>query len=68
MSAPRAPVPTISCVEQYGPRDRDLFPEVRRVEPCHSLHGGVLAERPRQSHLAMAQAVGWPYAQARHHG
>jgi SRSO17 transposase len=67
MSAPRAPVTTLSFVDQYGALDQDLFPDVRSFEHFKWLHVGLIAEIPRKSLLAIAKAVGWPNGQSLHH-
>jgi SRSO17 transposase len=67
MSAPRAPVTTLTFVDQYGTLDQYLFPDVRSFEHFKWLHVGLIAEIHRKSLPAIAQAVGWPNGQSPRH-
>jgi SRSO17 transposase len=67
MSAPCVPVTTLTFVDQYGTLDHNLFPDVRSFEHFKWLHVGLIAEIPRKSLPAIAQAVGWPNGQSLRH-
>jgi SRSO17 transposase len=66
MSAPRAPVTTLTCVDQYCPRDQDLCPDVRSVDHVTWLPSGWIAAIPRKSLPASAKAAGLPTGQSLH--
>ena len=67
MSTPRAPVTTISFVDDYCALYHDLFPDVRSFEHFKLLHIGLISEIPRKSLPAIAKAVGLPNGQALHY-
>jgi SRSO17 transposase len=67
MSAPRAPVSTLSFVDHYCTFYQDLFPDVRSFEHFKLLHVGLISELPRKSLPALAKAVGLPNGQSLYH-
>jgi SRSO17 transposase len=58
MSVARAPIETVSFIDQYCALYQDQFPDVRSFEHFKLLHLGLVAELPRKSLPAIAKAVG----------
>lgn len=64
MTAPRVARATVHFVDEYCKSYQDLFVEVRSFEAFKHLHLGAIAELPRKSLPAIAQAVGLPNSQS----
>ena len=67
MSVARAPVETVSFIDQYCALYQEQFPDVRSFEHFKLLHLGLVAELPRKSLPAIAKAVGLHDGQELHH-
>lgn len=67
MVEPRAPVNTVSFIDNYCAVYRDLFIDVRGFEAFKYLHLGMISDLPRKSLPAIARAVGLSSEQVLHH-
>jgi SRSO17 transposase len=67
MVDPRAPVSTVSFIDNYCAVYRELFVDVRSFEAFKYLHLGMISELPRKSLPAIARAVGLSSDQVLHH-
>jgi SRSO17 transposase len=67
MVEPRAPVSTITFIDNYCSVYRDLFADVRCFEAFKYLHLGMISDVPRKSLPAIAHAVGLSSDQVLHH-
>ncbi len=57
MVEPRAPVNTVTFIDNYCAVYRDLFGDVRSFEAFKYLHLGIISDLPRKSLPAIARAV-----------
>ncbi|NDJ19162.1 IS701 family transposase [Myxacorys almedinensis] len=67
MVEPRAPVSTVTFIDNYCTVYRDLFVDVRSFEAFKYLHLGMISDLPRKSLPAIACAVGLSSDQVLHH-
>jgi SRSO17 transposase len=67
MVEPRAPVNTVTLIDNYCAVYRDLFIDVRSFEAFKFLHLGMIRDLPRKSLPAIARAVGLSSDQVPHH-
>lgn len=67
MVQPRVAVSTVTFVDEYCQRYRNLFSDVRNFEAFKFLHIGIISEIPRKSLPAIARTVGLEDGQELHH-